>query len=50
MAPGAEMTYGQGGRRDEHQLVEEAPLRSGAEAIERLRESIVVRDRRVEAI
>jgi hypothetical protein len=39
------MTYGQGGRRDERWLVEEAPLRSGAEAIEGQRDSIVVRGR-----
>jgi hypothetical protein len=50
----AETTYGQGGRRDEHWLVREAPERSSAATIERPGDSIVVRGRlagrRVEAI
>jgi hypothetical protein len=41
----AETTYGQGGRRDEQWLVEEAHGASGAEAIEMPRDSIVVRGR-----
>jgi hypothetical protein len=48
----AEMTYGQGGRRDTAQggmggqwLVEEAPSRSGADTIDLARGSIVVRGR-----